>query len=311
MYDPLVSVIVITYNQEKFISDTIKSILMQKTDFIVELIISNDNSQDNTHEIINSLIKTKSKNFIINYINHNENIGMMKNFLKAINLARGKYIAICEGDDYWTNENKLQKQVNFLEKNQDFSICFHKVHLKYEDGVKMIYPDINKDTTQITCLSDIVKKNYIHTPSVIFRNQKPYPNWLINVYPGDYPLHIINACTGKMMMFSEKMAVYRIHNGGVDSTKKFNTSKTLNFGLLMSKYLNNKGFKKEAQIIRKNFVEQYCITYAIDNVESFSRFKRFLIMIRYGNNLQKILSILPLLFGKYTSVMYFKFLSFK
>ncbi|MBW8521825.1 glycosyltransferase [Chryseobacterium chendengshani] len=122
-----VSVIVLTYNQEKFIEKNLTGIFMQKVNFPVELIISDDCSTDQTVLIINELIKNKPAHIEIKFKSHQKNLGSTPNFFNALQEATGKYIAFCEGDDYWTDENKLQIQYDFLEENKDYSMCFHQV----------------------------------------------------------------------------------------------------------------------------------------------------------------------------------------
>ena len=119
----------ITYGHEKYIEEAINGVLMQECRFPIELIISNDCSPDNTNNIINNIIKNHPKSDIIRYINHEKNIGMMPNFISALRNVNSKYVAICEGDDYWIDRFKLQKQVDFMEKNLDFSMCFHSVQI--------------------------------------------------------------------------------------------------------------------------------------------------------------------------------------
>ena len=113
MIDITVSVVMITYNHEKFIKEALESIFSQKTNFHYELIISNDCSTDNTDEVIKKIIDKNENGSLINYTNHHKNKGMIPNFLWSIQQAKGKYIALCEGDDYWTDPYKLQKQVDF------------------------------------------------------------------------------------------------------------------------------------------------------------------------------------------------------
>lgn len=122
MNDIKVSVVMITYNHEKFIKEALESVFSQKTNFQYEIIISNDCSTDNTDEVIKKIIDKNENGNLINYTNHKNNKGMIPNFLWSIQQAKGKYIALCEGDDYWTDPYKLQKQVDFLEANPDYSI---------------------------------------------------------------------------------------------------------------------------------------------------------------------------------------------
>ena len=106
---PLVSVTMVTYGQEKYIQKAIEGVFLQKTNFPVELIIANDCSPDNTDEIVKEIIKKSPPNIQVKYTKHEINKGMIPNFIWVYQQAQGKYIAICEGDDYWTDEKLAEK----------------------------------------------------------------------------------------------------------------------------------------------------------------------------------------------------------
>lgn len=131
--------------------------------------------------------------------------------------AKGKYIALCEGDDYWTDPLKLQKQVDFLEKNEDYSICFHKMKT-WDENKKLFITHLNQiipppDTSTIELLASM---NYMHTPSVIFRkNFNELPLFFQESPVGDYVLHILNAQYGKIKYLNTEMGVYRKHTNGI------------------------------------------------------------------------------------------------
>ena len=114
----MVSVVMITYGHENYIEQAIKGVLMQECDFQYELIIANDCSPDNTDRIVQKIIDNTNNADRIKYVRHTVNKGMTANFLWTLQQASGKYIAICEGDDYWTDPLKLQKQVDLLEVNR-------------------------------------------------------------------------------------------------------------------------------------------------------------------------------------------------
>ncbi len=120
---PIVSVAMITYGHENYIRQAIEGVLMQECNFEVELILCNDCSPDKTNDIIQDILKSNAKSDRIKYFNHKKNIGMMPNFIFSLQKCSGKYIALCDGDDYWTDPFKLQKQVDFLENNPDFVLC--------------------------------------------------------------------------------------------------------------------------------------------------------------------------------------------
>lgn len=216
MNKPLLSICSITYNHEKFIAQAIESWLMQKTDFDIEIVIGEDCSTDNTLKIIKEY-QAKHPD-LIRVITSDHNVGMQANFVRTLNACQGKYIALCEGDDYWTEPYKLQKQVDFLEKNETFSICFHPVKVinEKEEEVRIS----NSKTETETEVYDLIKENYLYTTSVVFRNNRiEMPNWFLKAPIGDWPLHLLNAKFGKIKKLNQVMAVYRLHSGGVFSTK--------------------------------------------------------------------------------------------
>ena len=217
---PLVSVIMITYGHEKYIEEAIKGVFLQKTNFPLELIISNDKSPDSTDEIVKNIIKYAPENISVKYIQHPENIGMLPNLISTLKMAAGKYIAVCEGDDYWIDEKKLQKQTDFLEKNEDFTLTFHNVFIRNGETLSTDL-DYEKrlSSKDVYTIDDLSKGNFIHTPSVVFRNMEiEFPEWYYSSFLGDYPLWSWLSKKGKIKYFPEKMAVYR-ENVGVWSGK--------------------------------------------------------------------------------------------
>jgi glycosyltransferase involved in cell wall biosynthesis len=208
---PLVSVVMITYAHENFIEQAINSILMQDCAFEVELIIANDCSPDNTDVFIRNIINNHPNSSWIKYINHEKNLGMMPNYISALQQCKGKYIAMCEGDDYWTDPYKLQKQVDFLEKNEDYSLCFHSTHILEPDGSINVNDFLEKMPDKYQTFEDLsIYGNYIQTASVIFRRTiLPLPE-IFNYSPaGDYPLWLYAASKGNVHYIPDTMAVYR------------------------------------------------------------------------------------------------------
>lgn len=214
MIDITVSVVMITYNHEKFIKEALESIFSQKTNFHYELIISNDCSTDNTDEVIKKIIDKNENGSLINYTNHHKNKGMIPNFLWAIQQAKGKYIALCEGDDYWVDPYKLQKQVDFLEANPDYSI--HS-GLAITSDNKIIG---NKNKSSFI-LQDFYTRNNLITCTILFRNTPLESKWFNNVTFGDWMLYVyvLNYIkNSKAYCDSKVLSFYRIHEGGIMQT---------------------------------------------------------------------------------------------
>lgn len=128
--------------------------------------------------------------------------------------ARGKYIALCEGDDYWTDPHKLQKQVDFLDKHPDYALCFHPVKVVYEHNEEpdSLFPE-HVDKAKFT-LDELLKSNFVPTNAVLFRRQE-YKKMPKTVIPGDWYLDLFHAQFGKIGFLPKTMAVYRRHESGV------------------------------------------------------------------------------------------------
>ena len=214
MSNPKVSVCMIVYNHAIFLEEAIKGVINQKTDFDVELVISNDASTDNSDEVILDLIKG-SNSINIKYFNHSINLGMMRNFNFALNNCKGKYIALLDGDDYWTDPLKLQKQVGFLEANPEYGICFHKVKIFDQAKQKLIEDDITREVEETTAINELAKGNYIHTPSVVLRNDFFLPKWFKKSPLGDWSLYMLAIKNRKIKKIEEEMAVYRVHSTSI------------------------------------------------------------------------------------------------
>lgn len=214
------SVVMITYNHGLYLKKAIESILNQNTNFEFELIVSSDASPDNTDSVVESIINEHPKGNFIKYTSHQKNIGVMPNFHYALTQATGQYVALCEGDDYWTNENKLQMQVDFLDKNKGFAICYHAVSIDENNEIKK--DTITKKVNKVTTISDLAKGNYMHTCSVVYRNHlfPEFPDYFSKSPIGDYYLHMLNARHGNIYFFEENMANYRVHNSSYWSSKK-------------------------------------------------------------------------------------------
>lgn len=213
--NPKVSVCMITYGHEKYILQAIEGVLMQECDFDFELIIADDCSPDDTSNIIEEIIKNDPKAIRIKYFKHEKNIGIMSNFLFALKQCKGKYVALCDGDDYWTDPLKLQKQVGFLDCYTDYVIHSGKAQILEKNELKeLIGNPLSKNTYE---LSDFLTKNNLITCSVMFRNSPIKPNCFKNINFGDWMLYVVllsNHKTSLSYVSDESYAIYRIHSGG-------------------------------------------------------------------------------------------------
>jgi glycosyltransferase involved in cell wall biosynthesis len=213
IYRPKVSVVCICFNHQDFIEKTIVSLLAQVVDFDVEFIVMDDCSSDSTPDIVRRLTQNDER---VRFIARTQNIGSASNFGEALALVRGEYVALCDGDDYWTDETKLKRQVEFLDQNPDCSICFHPVVVEYEDGRESdIFP---ADTGPFNALR-LGFGNFIQTNSVMYR-WRWGPGQIEQVFskevsPSDWMLHLQHAEAGGIGFINRPMAVYRKHSGGI------------------------------------------------------------------------------------------------
>lgn len=243
-----------TYGHESYIKQAVESVLVQECDFKIELIIANDGSPDDTDSIVKEILNTHPKASCIKYTRHQENKGMMSNFIWSLEQCQGKYIALLDGDDYWNDPLKLQKQVDFLEKNEAYSICFHEVQIlengKIEtdkiDYTKENLKKINKKEPLNIC--DLLKNNFIHTPSVVFRKSdlpKKLPFEMYQTNIGDYFLYVMLTINNQLIhKLDDAMAVYRKGVGAFSGLTNFNMSyKVLKSSICVVSYLENDAHK--------------------------------------------------------------------
>lgn len=209
-----VSIICVTYNHEKYIAQTLDSMVSQKTDFEYEILVGDDCSQDRTPDILREYAQKYPQ---IVAVCREKNVGPARNFMDLARRIRGEYVAFCEGDDYWVDDEKLQIQADFLDANLDYSTCFHPVRVEYDGvvGVESIFPKVCEDTPDTATL---VRDNFIQTNSVMYRWR--YPNGLPENYnfsaiPGDWYMHLLHAEIGRIKYFDRVMGVYRRHPSGM------------------------------------------------------------------------------------------------
>ena len=252
----MISVCIIIYNHEKYIERAINSVLIQETNFNFELIIANDYFSNRTDAVINKIITSHHESKRIKHFHHTHNLGMMANFIFAIQQCNGKYIAFCKGDDFWSGSMKSQKQIGFRESHDDYNICFHPVK-RNSEGTNEI--EITNSTTRdVTTFDDLIHRKFIYTVSCMTRRSslsKVLPHWPFEMPIGDYPIHFLVASTGKVKMLPDVMANYRIHEVGVWSQKKEIDLKFvwLNNLLLVSKKFHKKRKEKFLKGAAKNY----------------------------------------------------------
>lgn len=215
MSSPVVSVVMITYNHSQFVEEAIISILNQQCSFEFELVISDDCSKDDTKSKIQKLIDEHNKGSIIRFFPQSQNLGIMKNFSFSLLQAKGKYIAICEGDDFWTESKKLQKQFEILESHPECVLSFHNAEILYQNTQNR--KPFSQYFQTIYSASDLFDQWLIPTASSFFRNLLPkqLPDFLTSGTHGDLALFLLLGEFGNFYYSNEIMSTYRINDVGI------------------------------------------------------------------------------------------------
>jgi glycosyltransferase involved in cell wall biosynthesis len=216
--EPKVTVGTITYNHIPFIEQCIEGVLIQKTDFPFEYIIGEDFSTDGTREIIFGYARKYPE--IIRVITADYNVGANANSLRCFKAFRGQYVALCEGDDYWTDPLKLQKQVDFLEDNPEYVMCYHQCLVKHPDKPNMMDYIKPKKGRDYTADELVATPKSIQIGTRLFRNVfKEQGNDFPLEYFGDYFMNAYLGTFGKCKFLSTiKPSVYNKHAGGIWSS---------------------------------------------------------------------------------------------
>lgn len=272
--NPVVSVCVYTYNHERFIKECLDSLLKQKTDFDFEIYIGEDYSTDSTRKICIEYARNypnKIRLFLHeleNKIFINEKPSGRFNLLYSLYKARGKYIAWCEGDDYWTDENKLQKQVDFLENNTEFSLCFTNIQRINTFG-EVINQSVHHYKNDTFTHEDYVTKVTPPTLSTVLKKESipvSLPDDFIKIVNADMFLKAMVSKNGKVKFMDFISGCHRIHSGGAYSgvaylQRHLNNLKTLKAMLIY--FPSNK--------VKKNIKKSMLIAYLRVLSESLSR----------------------------------------
>lgn len=221
----LVSVIMISYNQEKYIRQAIESVFSQNVDFDLEILIGDDASQDDTPKIIAELAEQDSR---LIPVLREKNFGMNRNFIDIVNRAKGKYLAILEGDDFWLDNNKLKKQVEILEANPDCYICYTNSRIidDNDEFIRNFYDTkdrkgwFQKPHKKLK-FDTLIQGNFINTASIMYRRIEDLeiPEWFYDLKLGDWPFSLFHAEKGDMIYLDEITACYRQHSASNWSSK--------------------------------------------------------------------------------------------
>lgn len=312
----IVSVECMTFNQSQYITDAMNGFIMQQTNFPFVVTVVDDASTDGEQDVIRAYVnehfdvedtnvayEKETDYAYITYAQHktNKNCYFAVLYLKENHYSQRKskypylsewrdnvkYIAICEGDDYWIHSQKLQMQVDFLEKNKEYSLCFHNAIITYDDIVKKseIFCDILQDRD--VSLEDIIASWIIPTASIVYRKSvvENYPEWTRSIYSGDFTLQLIAYSKGKLYYINKIMSIYRktYNSTSVSSAvkKTFPVDYVLRQHIVLFKLYNEYTNYKYNDVLNRrikfnekqaNFAryKQRCLLYAVFKMPIFS-----------------------------------------
>jgi glycosyltransferase involved in cell wall biosynthesis len=257
---PLLTVCIITYNHEKFIRETLDSVLMQKTNFAYKILIGEDCSTDSTRDI---LLEYKQKHpDIIELRLNKKNEGASQNLINIHNGAKTKYVAMLDGDDYWTDPDKLQTQVDFLENNKEYAGYFHRVQFAYTDtGKNTFFPE--NTSTNSFAIEDIIamasKGWIIMTSSVVYNKYMvgDLPDWFLKLKIGDIPVNLLIAHAGKEYFSEKAMAAYRVNPGSLMTTEEYSDYSLIKERISAYNFFNRHTGKIYDTAIKKELTVKY------------------------------------------------------
>jgi glycosyltransferase involved in cell wall biosynthesis len=217
-----------TYNHARFIEHAVESVLAQKLDGGHEILIADDCSTDGTSEIIRAYGERHPES--IRLLLPELNLGESAVRALGARAARGSYVALLDGDDYWTSPDKLRKQVEFLDRRPDYAMCFHNAMVVYDDGSSEPHPFHSTNPahrlssavpSETSTVEDLAVGNFILASSVMFRNGliNQFPHWYYQARLPDWPFHVLNAEHGRIGYIDEVLNAYRVHSGGAWSDR--------------------------------------------------------------------------------------------
>ncbi len=283
MEKPLVSVHLLTYNHANFIAQSIESVVAQVTDFPFEIVIGDDCSTDGTSAIVDAYAAKYPE--LIKVVRGDKNGGPQPNSIRILENSKGKYMAALEGDDYWIDPLKLQKQADFMEANPDFSICFTNTRVEFFAGDEEPYilnQNLEKD---VFVLDDLIGEQEIwfmgtatlfYTMSSIF----PVQPWFYKTKSGDIPMIMLAARHGKIKFLPDVTAAYRRHAAGASNTDHKDDAVFLGNRIMMYTNLNRDTDFKYNHLFKRNLGGWYYLLLNSKQLKN-NYFKRVAVALKY------------------------------
>lgn len=267
---PMVSVVMIAYNNARHITSAIEGVIRQKSDFPIELLISDDASTDNTRDIIRHYASLYPD--IVKPHYNESNLGIQRNYLSVFPFVSGKYMAMCDADDYWFCHTKLARQVKYMESHPECAITFHRVINLFEpSGIK----SLSSCAPANLQISDLARANLITNMSVLYRRElvdlQHLPSWLAETKLLDYGMHMLYAAHGSIHFFRRPMGVYRQwEKGAWSNTKRYDQ---LNMALavrlhLLDEFKHNKVVADNIRLASLNILSAMAYVVADDKLKN-------------------------------------------
>ncbi len=282
---PLVSVCVIVYNHSKYILECLESIAAQKCSFDYEVVIRDDASTDGSENMIEDFI---SRNQLDHFTLHRaaKNEGMMPNTIEAVRLCKGKYIAFCEGDDYWTDDSKLEKQVSLMQANPGCSISVHPCYLHRSKFNRKGLGFYKGDQVKRFGISDILANAGQSSPSssyVVLRSViDVLPDWFVRAPVGDFFLEMYCMKLGYGLYVPDVMSAYRVisQNSWSDIMQKGGGRRLINHATEMNRCIrcmeSDDNFRAaDFSVLKSATSLSIAIGYLLEN--DFERFEKSIV----------------------------------
>jgi len=312
MPEPLVSVLILSYNHEKYIRDAIEGCLDQKTDFPYEIIIHDDASTDETAKIIKEYAK-KYPELIIPILQSENQYSKGDKIINTIMIpiSKGKYIAFCEGDDYWCAQEKLQIQVEIMEKQPEISMCFHankQIFLTTNKAINRYYHDGNRYFNN----SDVISLGgrFYHMATCLVRKDifEDIPSWYYLASVGDIPLALLAGQKGKLFYLDQIMSVHRL---GVQDAWSMRIKNDANqfvnyvekYKLMLLEFNKQENYRYTNEI-KINLSEKYKKHMRRVDISASKKFKCLQQNSKHMTNKDKFISYLYFI-SKYPEIRYF------
>lgn len=255
MDKPILTVVMLVYNKAEFLADAIESVLGQKCSYKFKLLISDDSSTDGSL----SIAKSYQQRFPdkIDIIEHSANKGLIGNSIDAFESVQTKYMAICDGDDFFCSKHKLQRQIDYMENHPDCAICFHKALNYYvSTGEKTLS---NPKQKRVLTILDMATSNYVSSCTAMFRNHinGKLPDWFKLASTNDLPLNLLTASHGDIHFIPSVMSVYRKEYGNSEFAGASSETRLRN--TLYSRYplLNDPRWSEDVRVKMKETCAVY------------------------------------------------------